>query len=110
MNNMENYHNEINDALTVSSLGRNLNPNQTDRFLEELAKAGLCVMPIPEKQVHNVERLVEAEEIIAYQNQLLEMQATEIFTDSRRLVGKRNKAVLEYREKYGKEALIHDPS
>jgi hypothetical protein len=72
----------------------------TDRnfevFQEELGKRGLCIMPVPERQVHDVDRLVRAEEIIVLQSKIIASSATEVFDNHRSMVNKRNELETKY--------------
>lgn len=110
MNTM-NYQFEIENAIRVAS---KLEPfrNEAKVLIQTLESVGLTVLPIPERQVYDVERLIRAEEIIALQSALLKMQASEIFSEQRRIVEHRNNLVVTYFENYGtavvKEKEVND--
>lgn len=94
-----NYRIEIEHAIRVATELVEW-PNQARVLIEILENQGLTVLPIPAKQVHDIDRLVRAEEIIALQNKLLKMFANEIFSEQRRIVEHRNKLVVTYCKDY----------
>lgn len=99
MNTMD-YQIEIEHAIRVAT-GLDAFPSEAKSLLETLERQGLTVLPIPAKQVHDIDRLVRADEIIALQSKLLKMYASEIFSEQRRIVEHRNNLVLTYFEDYG---------
>ncbi|PWK27205.1 hypothetical protein LV89_02020 [Arcicella aurantiaca] len=71
-----------------------------EAFLGKLEQQGFTIVPIPARQVHDIDRLIKAEQIIALQSKLLLMRADEIFVRQRELVELRNTAVREYYFEY----------
>lgn len=97
-----NFQTEIEHAIKVAtSMEQEPWRDEAKVLIETLERRGLTVLPMPERQVHDMDRLVRAEEIIALQSKLLKMNANEIFSEQRRIVEHRNKLVVSYFEDYG---------
>lgn len=93
------YLHEIERALKQAT-GLDVPPDRANKFIADLRKIGLGVMPIPEKQVHDVDRLILAEKIVATRRNIQKMRATEVFENHGALVKTLDADVNEYFETY----------
>ena len=93
------FNTQIKIAFT-SALGYVPSEDELQKFQRALGQDGLTVTLIPEKQVHDVDRLILAEKIVATRRNIQKMRATEVFENHADLVKNLDKDVAEYFETY----------
>ena len=106
-----NYQHEIEAAIQISS-GLLPGRNEAQKFVEILEKQGLSIQPITNKQVHDIDRLILAEKIVATRMKIQKMRATEVFENHGKLVKQLDADVAEYFTTYANpiemEVLEHE--
>lgn len=100
-----NYQHEIEAAIHISS-GLLPGRSEAQKFVEILEQQGLSIQPITNKQVHDIDRLILAEKIVATRMKIQKMRATEVFENHGILVKQLDADVIDYFNTYSTQIVV----